>query len=162
MGFGSAAGFSHPMRHLASVLVALLAAVPLAGQHAVGKRPGPAVGLLSAPALHFANARNDEYVSYMKWFVGGGAAAGAFLTAALCDHSADEDGGNGNRQEEKNGAGICGRSIAGSALNGALLGALSGFLAHYTIEKMAYYSFSPGVDRPVDLVKFRVPIGFGR
>lgn len=150
------------MRHLATVLVALVVAVPLAGQHAVGKRAGPTVGPFPEPDLHFANARNDEYVSYMKWFVGGGAAVGAFLTATLCDHSTDEDGGSGNRQEEEKGGGICGRSTAGSAFNGALLGALSGFLAHYTLEKMAYYSFSPGVDRPVDLVTFRVPIGFGR
>lgn len=150
------------MRHLATVLVTLLVAVPLAGQHAAGQRPGPVVGLLSDPDLHFANARNDEHVSYMKWFVGGGAAVGAFLTATLCDHNADEDGGSGNRQEEEKGVGICGRNIAGSAFNGTLLGALSGFLAHFTLEKMAYYSFSPGVDRPVDLVTFRVPIGFGR
>lgn len=94
----------------------------------------------------------------MKWFVGGGAAVGALFTMAACDHTDEEDD---PKKEAKKNPGICGRSTAGSAFNGALLGALSGFFAHIVLEKMGY-SFLPAVDRPVDLVTFRVPVGRGR
>ncbi|MDE2654228.1 MAG: hypothetical protein F4107_08200 [Gemmatimonadetes bacterium] len=147
------------MKTRLATLLILLTVAPLAGQErrlptpAVA-RPTPSVGPLGAAVLH---AVNGEYVSFMKWFVGGGAVVGALFTMAACDHSDDDDGPKTAKKDPD----ICGRSAAGSAFNGAILGALSGFFAHIILEKRSH-SFSPAVARPVELVTFRVPIGWGR
>lgn len=91
------------MKTMLTVQLILLTVVPLAGQPPTGA---------------WESVDRDEQQRY-SMIAGSGILAGAFLVSVACD------GPDGQKDW-----GVCGRSTAGSAFNGGILGGLTGHVTH--------------------------------
>lgn len=157
------------MKHLAATLLALLLAAPgLAGQE--HRLHTPVVSLLSVRTTAWTDPcppepepchRGDPRFSsamYLGISVAGGALLGGAITAIGCQALQHKWRRRGKPEEEK----PCSERFAYTVFTGAAIGALVGlgvgnFLYDW-FEGSGTYVAPPSVD----LVTFRVPIGFGR